>query len=268
MTVTCKVGISRFFSEQWVYVATMVWGMPVIDQTRIAKAALNESIQKIVACETPLREELYQISTKVRQMDKAAMKSAMINHLKRSRHLRQQLNVMHSKKSALQQHLDTLSSSELNQQVISSVKQTSTALKSMGLDVAQQQADGLLIDMEECMQDMKSIQATLSTPAFDANECDVMGLEKELDMLLGDSFDEIAEIDSDLLRTVKSRADSAAKDLPTSTPTADAEVRTGTTHVQSYKEAVQAPVLQDCKNEDDQTTGLQAGTHEGQFASN
>lgn len=137
MTVTCQVGISRFLSEQWVYVATMVWGMPVIDQTRIAKAALNESIQKIVACETPLREELCQISTKVRQMDKAAMKAAMVTHLKRSRHVRQQLSTMHNKKAALQQHLDTLSSSELNQQVISSVKQTSTALKSMGSDVAQ-----------------------------------------------------------------------------------------------------------------------------------
>ena len=51
MTVTCKVGISRFLSEQWVSLATLVWGMPVIDQIRIAKTALNESIQKLVACE-------------------------------------------------------------------------------------------------------------------------------------------------------------------------------------------------------------------------
>ena len=84
MTVTCKVGISRFLSEQWVSLATLVWGMPVIDQIRIAKTALNESIQKLVACDKPLRQELCQISVKVRQIDKASMKTAMVNQLKRS----------------------------------------------------------------------------------------------------------------------------------------------------------------------------------------
>jgi hypothetical protein len=58
-----------------------------------------------------------------------------------------------------------------------SVKQTSTALQAMGLDVAQNQADGLLLDMEERMLDMQSLQKTLATPLTEDYEVDFGTLE-------------------------------------------------------------------------------------------
>ena len=185
------MGAMRFITEQWLAVATVCRGVSVIDKARIAKEALTKSISDIQESEETVRGELMGISRKVRQMDRETMKNATMQQLKRSRYLRQQLGLLASKRGALEQHLDTLSSSELNQQVISSVKQTSIALKSMGLDVAQSQADGLLIDMEESMQDMQYIQKTLATPLYEDLEMDSTALDSELDLLLMDDEEEI-----------------------------------------------------------------------------
>ena len=178
-------------SEQWVAVAKLIRGIPEVDQRNHAKELLKKTIDDIEGNEATVRGELVAISRKVRQMDRSSMKNATMHHLKRSRYLRQQLGLLSSKRGALEQHLDTLSTSELNQQVISSVKLTSSALKSMGLDVAQSQADGLVIDMEERMADMHSIQKTLSTPMTEDYDDDFGALDEELDLLLMENEEEI-----------------------------------------------------------------------------
>ena len=98
---------------------------------------------------------------------------------------------MASKRGALERHLDTLISSELNQKVINSVNQTSSALKSMGLGDALNQADGLQMDMEDQISDIQSMQKSLTTPLYDDFDDLGDGLEAELDLLLKDSEDEI-----------------------------------------------------------------------------
>ena len=187
----CKIGVLQFLSGQWVYLATALHGVSQIDQIRMAKDALASSIMKIKEQEGGLRGELLLISKKVRGMDRGAMKNAVTLQLKRSRYLRQQLAMLSNKRSALEQHLDTLDTSELNQQVITSMKQTSSALKSMGLDQAQTQADGLLMDMEENMQDMHNITKILSTPIQEDMDFDANVFENELSLLLMDDDEEI-----------------------------------------------------------------------------
>lgn len=201
----------RFISEQWIAVAKICNGVSVIDQTRMAKDALQKSIVDIQDSEETVKGELLVIARKVRQMDRETMKNATLSQLKRSRYLRQQLGLLSSKRTALEQHLDTLSSSELNQQVISSVRQTSTALKSMGLDVAQSQADGLLLDMEESMQDMQSIQKTLATPLMEDLDMDSSLLDSELDLLLMDCDDEIVSVAPSPINSMHSIGSSVPK---------------------------------------------------------
>ena len=82
---TCKTGVTRFVSGQWVYLATILRGVSQIDQIRMAKDALATSIKKIRQQEEGLRGELLQISRKVRVMDRNAMKNAITVHLKRCR---------------------------------------------------------------------------------------------------------------------------------------------------------------------------------------
>ena len=170
-------------------------GVPPIDQTRLAKSELQEAIDSIKNTESGVRSELSTIATQVRRVDAKKAKVTMIAQLKRSRYLRQQLNVLENKRTSLQQHLDTLDTSELNQQVISSVKRTSSALKSLGLDAEQQHLDALFIDMEDQLHGMKSIQQSLSTP-MDDSDYDSSMLDQELDMLLQSDEDGYATADS------------------------------------------------------------------------
>ena len=188
---TCRASASRFLSERWVSLAKMVWGTSQIDQMRLAKYSLQKAIADIEVSEAGMKQELIAIARKVRQMDRATMKNATLQQVKRSRYLRQQLGMMAGKRSALERHLDTLNSSELNQLVINSVKETSSALKSMGLDAALKQADGLQLDMEEQISDMHNLQKVLATPLFDDAEDSVECWDAELDLLLQDFDDEI-----------------------------------------------------------------------------
>lgn len=218
---TCKTGVTRFVSGHWVYLATILRGVSQIDQIRMAKDALATSIKKIRQQEEGLRSELLQISRKVRNMDRNAMKNAITVHLKRSRYLRQQLAVLANKRSALEQHLDTLDTSELNQQVITSMRQTSTALKAMGLDQAQTQADGLLMDMEESMQDMHNITKLLSTPLQEDLEIDSGVLDNELSLLLMEDDDEVACVSVSMVNSMN--ASSVVSHTPKPRPAAEAQ---------------------------------------------
>ena len=187
----CNASATQFLSERWVLLARMVWGVSQIDQMRLAKYSLQQAIADIEGSEAGMRQELIAIARKVRQMDRTSMKNATLQHVKRSRYLRQQLGPMASKRGALERHLDTLISSELNQKVINSVNQTSSALKSMGLGDALNQADGLQMDMEDQISDIQSMQKALTTPLYDDFDDLGDGLEAELDLLLKDSEDEI-----------------------------------------------------------------------------
>ena len=180
---SCKTGAVHTIAQQWVNFMIAVRGVPALDQTRLAKSELQTAIDSIQFTESSVHSELSTIAKQVKRMDPERAKVVMAVQLKRSRYLRQQMIMLENKRISLQQHLDTLDTSELNQQVISSVKKTSSALKSMGLDAEQQQLDALFIDMEDQLHGMKSIQQSLSSP-LDESDYDSATLEQELDMLL------------------------------------------------------------------------------------
>jgi len=90
--------------------------------------------------------------------------------------------VLQRKREALDNHMETLENSELNQHVLHSMQQTSNALKAMGLDKSLQAVDKVMLDLEENHSDMSSIQQTLGM-SYSDDEVD-WGLE--LSMLLDD----------------------------------------------------------------------------------
>lgn len=179
----CKTAAVQTLAQQWVNFMVAVRGVPALDQTRLAKTELRTAIESIKTTESSVRSELSSIAAQVRRVDPQRAKVTLAGQLKRSRYLRQQMSVLENKRASLQQHLDTLDTSELNQQVISSVKKTSSALKSLGLEAEQQHLDALFVDMEDRLHDMKTIQQSLSSP-LDDSDYDMMALDQELDMLL------------------------------------------------------------------------------------
>ena len=61
----------------------------------------------------------------------------------------------------LEQQHEALSSMELNEQVISSFKNTSSALKSLGLDTKINDIEDTMMQLQEGSEDFSAINATL-----------------------------------------------------------------------------------------------------------
>jgi len=153
------------------------------NERRKAMLALRSSLAEVQRSETETMTVLRTIASQVKGCQHKN-KSMMRDLLSKSRTQRIKLGAIIKKRTALQQHLETLETSELNQQVLSSVKQTSDVLKSMDLAQKLESVDELMIEMNESHDDMQSIQLGLgSSYGSDAQDED---LEQELALLIAD----------------------------------------------------------------------------------
>lgn len=154
------------------------------DKALHAQFMLSSSIKDIESLEKQSLEEMSIISKQVRDSrskHSSGVKDLLINSVR----LRKKLTILRKKKNALSQHLETLQSSTLNQQVIASVKHTSSVLKNMGLDEQIESVDAIMLDLNESMQDTQNIQQTLSS-GLECDGTDSTYLDKELELLLSD----------------------------------------------------------------------------------
>jgi len=153
------------------------------NERRKAMIALRSSLEEVERSESDTMNSLRSLATQVRQQQ-GKSKGPVRDLLVRSISQRSKLTMIGKKRMALQQHLETLEASELNQQVLNSVKQTSEVLKSMGLSQRLENVDELMLDMSESHDDMRSIQIGLG--ASHASDIEDEDLEKELEMLFAD----------------------------------------------------------------------------------
>ena len=204
------------------------------NQRRHAMCSLRESIDEVQRCESDTSAVLRNIALEVKSA-KSKGKGAMRDLLTNSRAQRQKLQVISRKRVSLQQHLETLETSELNQQVISSVQETSNVLKRMGLSQNLDTVDELMQDMAESHDDARLIQSGLSTNL--AVEPDPKDLEEELALLMGE--DEPGDGDCD----APPQSNSMGTVAPAAVPAARVQTPTHRTDVlESVNE--EAPVLQ------------------------
>lgn len=163
---------------------TLFYGVSALDQTRIAKMKLVEHIKQITTVEESEREQLNRIAVSVKTMDKTKMHSALKSALLKSKKLRQQLDINTRKREALEQHLEGLNTTELNQSIFSAMQTTSAALKSMGASTENMDnVDNVMLDLEDRFNDISSVQNALSSSLTATDD----NLEDELALLLGDS---------------------------------------------------------------------------------
>ena len=99
------------------------------------------------------------------------------------------------KRMALEQQLEALSTTQLNQEVLASMQQTSAVLKSMGLEDKIATTDEVMQDLEDSQRDIASLQESLSTGVSGVGEFDDSALEAELELLLND----VPDLDAPLL---------------------------------------------------------------------
>jgi myosin heavy subunit len=161
-----------------------VFGPVPIDNTRSAKIGLQASLREIAAMEEELRGELEALIGRLKVTQKQTKNMERIKPtLIQCRKIKNRLAVLERKKEAMQNHVETIENSELNQHVLHSMQRTSSALKAMGLDKSLQSVDKVMLDLEENNSDMNSLQQTLCVSYTEEEDVD---WGQELSMLLND----------------------------------------------------------------------------------
>ena len=168
----------------WMSTMELVFGPVPIDNTRSAKIGLQGSLREIAAMEEDLKAELETLVGRIRVTQKQTRNLERLKPtLIQCKKIKNRLAVLQRKKEALENHMETIENSELNQHVLHSMQRTSNALKAMGLDKSLQSVDKVMLDLEENHSDMNSLQQTL---CVSYTEDDNVDWGEELSMLLGD----------------------------------------------------------------------------------
>lgn len=182
---SCTNGTHAFMANAWVSVLKIFRGKSVVDSKRLAKLNATDVLDQLNEHEKRIQSELHNIALAVRQTKKEKLAASQLSLLQRSRTKRQELTMVAKKKKAIQNHLDTLEVSELNEKVLSSVQETAGVLKSMGLDKAVDDMDTAMADMQDSIMDVNSIQESMANNMM-ADDDDSSVLQAELDLLLSD----------------------------------------------------------------------------------
>jgi len=171
-------------AEFWISVVHFMRGPLPIDNTRSAKLGLKDSLREIGVTEEELKAELDALVARIRATQKHTKSMERLKPmLVQSKKIKGRLAVLQRKREALDNHMETLENSELNQHVLHSMQRTSNALKAMGLDKSLKDVDKVMLDLEENHSDVSSLQQTLGMSFADDESVD-WGLE--LSMLLDD----------------------------------------------------------------------------------
>ena len=179
----CNRDLSKFFAETVRSWTIYFHGVNATDKYNLAEMSLQNSIVEISAVENKAKLELQQLVNKVKTLDPVRQKVSLHEVLRRSRVLRGTLSNTQKKRLGMEQHLETLKQSQLNQTVMTSMKHTTDALQTLGLNVAD--ADNIMFDLEESSSDLKDMQSTLSQNIGDV-DFSVDDLDAELEMMLSD----------------------------------------------------------------------------------
>ena len=103
------------------------------DKMRFAEMQLTDTIQELKDKETELKSELNTIAASVKRAQAAKATSKVKQLLVSSVSKRYNLSLTTIRRLALELQMDAIATTQLNQQVLSSMKETSKALKSLGL---------------------------------------------------------------------------------------------------------------------------------------
>ena len=170
-----------------------LWDPPSDEKSRVALMMIDESISQIKTSEDETSLQLREILTKLKSAQTVKRTAAMKELLKNGKMKRQRLAAFQRKRTPLESHREAISANEINQQVLSTVKHTSAALKSLGIEESIQSVDAIMMEMEEVQQDVSTLSNDLSA-SIDNNEITDDDFMKELNNLMEDEDEYIPEV--------------------------------------------------------------------------
>ena len=178
----CTEAIHCSVADAYRSLALAVFGTGARDKMQLAEMSVAASIADIAGAEDKSKRELAVLVKRVRELDPARNRSQVLDLLARTRVLRASLASMAKKRAGMEQNLETLRQSQLNQNMLLSMKHTTDALQTLGLKVSD--ADNIMLDLEESTGDINALQSALSA-GFDA-ELSQEDLDAELELVLSD----------------------------------------------------------------------------------
>ena len=178
----CSEAIHCSVADAYRSLALAVFGTGARDKMQLAEMSVAASIADIAGAEDKSKRELAVLVKRVRELDPARNRSQVLDLLARTRVLCASLASMAKKRAGMEQNLETLRQSQLNQNMLLSMKHTTDALQTLGLKVSD--ADNIMLDLEESTGDINAMQGALSA-GFDA-ELSQEDLDAELELVLSD----------------------------------------------------------------------------------
>ena len=179
----CTENVRVNFAEAYRGLALAMFGTGARDKIHLAEMSVTASVADISSAEQKIKDELGSLVRRIRELDPQKQRGAAQEILGRSRMLRGTLASMSKKRTGMQQHLETLRQSQLNQNMLTSMKHTSDALQTMGLSA--RDADSILLDLEESAGDSKELTATLASN-FMEETCSLEDLDAELELMMSE----------------------------------------------------------------------------------
>jgi hypothetical protein len=183
MSNGCSETLRVSVADAYRSIAVAVFGTGARDKMHLAEMSVLASIADICTAEEKTKTELGALARRVREMDPVKQRGQMQEILGRSRMLRGTLANMGKKRVGMEQHLETLRQSQLNQNMLLSMKHTSDALQTLGLKVSD--ADNILLDLEDTTSDSHALTTTLSSN-FMEHTLSYDDLEAELALMMSD----------------------------------------------------------------------------------
>ena len=179
----CSDSVHTSVADAYRSISLAVFGTSARDKMQLAEMSVSASISDIEEAQHKSKKELGTLVQRVREMDPVKQRMQVQEVLGRSRLLRSSLAALSKKRSGMEQNLETLRQSQLNQNMLLSMKHTTDALQTMGLKVTD--ADSIMLDLEESTGDTNAMQTTLSS-GFSENEWTQDDLDAEFDLIMSD----------------------------------------------------------------------------------
>ena len=179
----CSDSVHTSVADAYRSISLAVFGTSARDKMQLAEMSVSASISDIEEAQHKSKKELGTLVQRVREMDPVKQRMQVQEVLGRSRLLRSSLAALSKKCAGMEQNLETLRQSQLNQNMLLSMKHTTDALQTMGLKVTD--ADSIMLDLEESTGDTNAMQTTLSS-GFAENEWTQDDLDAEFDLIMSD----------------------------------------------------------------------------------
>ena len=179
----CSETLHTSVAEAYRSLALALFGTGARDKMQLAEMSVAASIADINEAENKSKRELGALVKRVRELDPVRQRGQVQEFISRTRMLRASIAGMAKKRTGMEQNLETLRQSQLNQNMLLSMKHTTDALQTLGLKVSD--ADNIMLDLEESTGDITHLQNTLSSGWAD-NDLSQEELDAELELILSD----------------------------------------------------------------------------------